>query len=508
MQFRLLVAAALVAAAAGCGGGGAVPLTGEGPGSAGTLASVTITHPEGAVPVGDTIVVAVEARDGAGQPVAGIQPQFTSSDPTVATVDAAGVVHGLKTGAATITVSVTVGDVTKTATFAIAVLIPTAPPPPNNAIAAFTLSPATVTLAPGGTAPLEPVATNAAGARVTPLPAVAWSVQDLAKVRISAGVVTAVAAGATTVTATFTADGKTWTASANVIVTAPSTPTAPSSATVQGVDDAFSPSAVTIATGGTVTWTMVDEEHDVTWTGAAPTGGNIGRMDRGRSVSRTFPNAGSYAYTCSRHDGKHGGTVTVQPGGAGEAPVLTAIVISPASPSVAVGATVQLTATPLDQGARTMTGVPAAQWSSANPAAATVSATGAVTGVAAGTVAVTARITHDGVTREATTSVSVGGTTTTPPPANPAPSTATVTTPGTSFSPATVTIAAGGTVTWQFTGSTRHNVTFTGSAPPPGGNVPDTDAGGSAQRQFPAAGTYTYSCTRHSGMNGTVVVQP
>jgi plastocyanin len=187
--------------------------------------------------------------------------------------------------------------------------------------------------------------------------------------------------------------------------------------------------------------------------------------------------------------------------------VLTSVVVSPAGPSVAVGGTVQLTATPLDQAGRTMTGVPAAQWSTADATKATVSATGLVTGVAAGTVGITARITHGGVTREATVNVTVGGTTTTPPTNPTAPSTATVTTPGTSFNPGTVTIAVGGTVTWQFTGSTRHNVTFSGTAPP-GGNIPDTDVGGSAQRQFSTAGTYAYSCTRHSGMNGTVVVQP
>ena len=292
-----------------------------------------------------------------------------------------------------------------------------------------------------------------------------------------------------------------------MIVTAPSAPPAPTSATVQGVEDAFTPSTVTITPGGTVTWTMVDEEHDVTWTAAAPPGGSIGRIDDDESASRTFPTAGTYAYTCSRHDGEHGGTVVVQGGAPGETPVLTSVVVSPASPSVAVGATVQLTATALDQGGRTMTGVPAAQWSTADATKATVSATGLVTGVAAGTVGVTARITHGGVTREATVNVTVGGTTT-PPPGNPgAPLSATVTTPGESFSPASVTIGVGGTVTWQFTGSTRHNVTFNGTAPP-GGNIPDTDVGGTAQRQFPAAGTYAYTCTRHSGMNGTVVVQP
>lgn len=429
MRSSTLIALAMAATlAAACGGGGAAPLTGGAPGQTdGELAAFSITHPEGAVTVGDTMIMAIEARDATGQPLAGAQPQFTSSDVSVATVNAAGVVRGHKTGAATITASLTMGGVSKTATYGIAVLAaatpPTTPPP---------------------SAPSTPP--------TTPPPA---------------------------------------------------TPAAPSTAAVQGVEDAFTPGAVTIAAGGTVTWTMVDEEHDVTWTGAAPPGGSIGRMDRGRSASRTFPDAGTYPYTCSRHKGDHGGTVTVQ--GTAQA-VFTSVQITPASPSLAVGGTVQLTATPLDQAGRAMAGLPAATWTTSDPAKATVGATGMVSGVAAGTATVTARITHAGVTREGAAAVAVGGAAEpVPPPA--APSAATVTTPGTTFSPATVTIARGGSVTWQFIGSTRHNVTFSGTAPA-GGNVPDTDAGGSASRTFAAAGTYSYSCTRHSGMNGSVVVQP
>jgi plastocyanin len=70
-----------------------------------------------------------------------------------------------------------------------------------------------------------------------------------------------------------------------------------------------------------------------------------------------------------------------------------------------------------------------------------------------------------------------------------------------------VTIATGGTVTWQFTGSARHNVTFSGAAPA-GGNIPDTDAGASVSRTFGTAGTYGYQCTRHAGMTGQVIVSP
>jgi plastocyanin len=497
-MFRSILSVLALTVLAACGGGGAAPVTG-GPDGTPALASFSITHPQGAVQVGDTMVMTVQARDGDGQPVTSVAPRFTSSDATVATVDAGGVVRGLKAGAATIEGSLTVGGITKTASFAIAILPSTTnpPPPPAQPVAAFALNPATVTLAPGASVQFETVATDAAGARVTALPQIGWALQDPTRATISAGVVTATAAGSTTVTASFTSGGRTWSATATVNVTQGSA----STAAVRGIEDRFSPSSVTIGAGGTVTWTMEDEEHDVTWTGAAPAGGNIGKMDRGESVSRTFAEPGTYAYTCSRHDGKHGGTVIVE--GAQQA-VFTSVRISPAGPVVGVGGTLQLTATPLDQLGRAMTGLPAAQWSSANTAIATVSATGAATGVAAGTAAVTARITQNGTTREATANVTVG-TTTTPAPG--APLAATVTTPGESFSPATVTIGAGGTVTWQFIGSTRHNVTFSGAAPT-GGNVPDSNAGTSAQRTFPTAGTYSYQCTRHSGMTGTVVVQP
>lgn len=99
-----------------------------------------------------------------------------------------------------------------------------------------------------------------------------------------------------------------------------------------------------------------------------------------------------------------------------------------------------------------------------------------------------------------------------PPGVEPAPTAPSVPPSGTvvtttdddRFNPAVVTIATGGGVTWQFTSST-HNVTFTGTVPA-GGNIPDTRSGGSATRIFSVAGTWSYQCTRHSGMTGQVIV--
>jgi plastocyanin len=74
-----------------------------------------------------------------------------------------------------------------------------------------------------------------------------------------------------------------------------------------------------------------------------------------------------------------------------------------------------------------------------------------------------------------------------------------------SFSPGSVTITKGGTVTWtNEAGTVAHNVTFsTAGAPSNVGNM----TSGSASRTFSNTGSFSYQCTNHSGMNGTVTVQ-
>jgi plastocyanin len=75
-----------------------------------------------------------------------------------------------------------------------------------------------------------------------------------------------------------------------------------------------------------------------------------------------------------------------------------------------------------------------------------------------------------------------------------------------SFTPNAITISVGTPVTWQWQGTTSlHNVTFAGT---PAGAPADiaNRSSGSDQRTFNTAGTFTYQCTNHPGMNGTVTV--
>ena len=69
------------------------------------------------------------------------------------------------------------------------------------------------------------------------------------------------------------------------------------------------------------------------------------------------------------------------------------------------------------------------------------------------------------------------------------------------FSPATTSFTRGATVRWRNTGNTVHNSTRLGTWQ--SGNV---NPGQSFTRVFDTPGTFTYECTLHAGMNGTITV--
>jgi plastocyanin len=93
-----------------------------------------------------------------------------------------------------------------------------------------------------------------------------------------------------------------------------------------------------------------------------------------------------------------------------------------------------------------------------------------------------------------------GGGGSTPVPTAPVPTTS-VTVSDNFFDPRNATVVVGATVTWTWTGYSGHNVTFATGASAP------TQTTGTFQRAFPTAGTFPYSCTLHSGMTGSIIVQ-
>jgi plastocyanin len=159
--------------------------------------------------------------------------------------------------------------------------------------------------------------------------------------------------------------------------------------------------------------------------------------------------------------------------------------------TVAPGSTIQLTATPKNAAGTALTGL-TASWSSDKTNIATVSSTGLVTGVANGAAVISATI--SGV--KGNRNITVQTVTISP--------SATVTADASNtFSPQQVDISVGGQVTWNF-GPVEHNVTFVNSTGAPS-NVGNT-ANQSVSRTFATAGSFTYNCTIHAGMTGTVIV--
>lgn len=167
------------------------------------------------------------------------------------------------------------------------------------------VEPTTVTVAVNGTQALTASARDQNNAAMSGL-TVTYQTSDATRATVTpAGVVTGVAVGTATITATGVVGGVTKTKTVAVTVAVPGQ-TAAVAATLQSQ---FDPPTVVIAPNGTVTWTFA-MLHNVTFTGIAPTGGNIPDQSTG-SASRTFPTAGIYDYRCTIHAGMNG-RVTVQ----------------------------------------------------------------------------------------------------------------------------------------------------------------------------------------------------
>ncbi len=93
-----------------------------------------------------------------------------------------------------------------------------------------------------------------------------------------------------------------------------------------------------------------------------------------------------------------------------------------------------------------------------------------------------------------------GGTTIGTPPAN-----TVFALPGSQFNPPTLNVTVNTSVTFTFF-TTTHNVTFDVVTGRPA-DIPNSN-GTSVSRTFATQGTFTYSCTLHPGMSGSVVVGP
>jgi len=390
---------------------------------------------------------------------------WSSNNTAVATVNGSGVVTGVAAGTATITVTTQSGGFTASAAITV-----TSNTVPTTGVA---VTPTSASVNVGATTSL--VATvapsNATNKSVT------WSSSNPSIATVNgAGVVTGVAAGSATITAT-TANGG-FTASSTITVVGggnTGTPCAnPTNAalplTQNGVGD------VCFVSSGTVSfvnsWNMQLVE--------------INGVDFTNKWANSLPariNGNYYFHYVATVPWAHfevngtssGGTNTV---------AVTGVAVTPATASIATGGSVSLSAAVAPATASNKT----VAWTSSNTSVATVNASGSVTGVAAGSATITAKTQDGGFTSSAAVTVT----------------NLNIPVTDVSVSPTTASVAAGSTTTLSAlvspANATNKTVTWSSSAPA----VATVNSAGVVTGV--TAGTATITATAQGGVTATSTV--
>ena len=308
--------------------------------------------------LGATVQLAAQVLDQNGQAMSGTPVSWTSSDASVATVDAAGLVTAAGNGTATI--AATAGSVSGTAAVTVA-----------QEVGAVAVTPAADTLVMGDVVRLMAEAADANGHAVA-VAEFSWASSDTSVATVDAtGLVTSVGTGEVVVTAT--ASGIT--GHATLIVVTP-TPTrvavspAEASLTARGQTAQLSAEVRdqngNAMSGAPVTWSSS--------AAAVAAVNEVGLVTAGDNGTATITaEAGSASGTA---------TVTV-------ARQVTNVTVTPPTDTLVVGAAVQLMAEAADANGHAVAGAEFS-WASGDTSVAAVDATGLVTGVAEGTATITA----------------------------------------------------------------------------------------------------------------------
>jgi uncharacterized protein YjdB len=363
--------AAVLSFALACGGAGEATGTGGGTGGSGgdkLAASVTVSPSSASLTVGGTEQLTATARDADGGVLTGRTVSWSSSSPAVASV-VGGKVTGSSGGAATITATVDGRSSSAALTVKAAVAKVTMPTAPATFLVNQGIS-------------FAAVVTDASGNVLTGR-TVTYSSSNTAVATVLDGLVTAVAPGTATITATC--EGVS--GSVTVTITA-ATSTAPV-ATVT-----LSPGNLAMPVGTTEQVLAILKDaagqsisgRAITWSSSQPSVATVANgIVTGVSVGSSIITATS--------EGKSGTMLVTVVASSGSAAVAT-VTVSPDPTTVDVGYTTQLTATLKDANGQLLTGR-TVTWTSSDPAAASVNASGVVTGISfnansAGNVTITA----------------------------------------------------------------------------------------------------------------------
>jgi uncharacterized protein YjdB len=323
------------------------------------VASVAVSPASATVTVGQTVQLVATPKDANGNPLTGRTMTWATSNATVATLSGSGLVTGAVAGTATITAS----SEGQNGTAAITVTVPP--------VASVSVSPTSATVLVGQTVQLTATPKDVNGyALIGRVVTWASSAPGVATVSAS-GLVTAVAAGTATLTATSEGKSGTATVTTTGVPVALVTVTPASTGLFVGQTAQLSvttkDSAGNVLTGRTITW--------------ASSSTTVATVSAAGLVTATAAGSATITATSEGKSGTATVTVTVAP--------VASVTVTPAPASVAVGQTLQLTATPKDANGNPLTGR-VVTWATSNAAVATVSTGGLVSGLVVGTATITA----------------------------------------------------------------------------------------------------------------------
>jgi len=333
------------------------------------VATVSVVITPAAVVVGQTAHATAALSDASGNVLTNRSIAWQSSNTAVATVAGNGDIAALAPGAAVITAS----SEGKAGSASLTVTAP-APVP----VAVISVSPTSSTVLVGATLQMS-ATTRDANNNILAGRAIAWTSSNTGIATVSStGLVTGVAAGSTSIAAS--SEGQT--ASATITVSVPA-PAPVASITV-------SPSAPSTQAGSTVQFSAVTRDaagniltgRAVTWSSSNSTIATIATSGLANALA-----SGSSTITAASGTVSGTAVLTVTP-----APVAS-ITVSPATASLQVGRTTQLTTVVRDANGNVLIGR-ALTWSSSSNAIVSVSSSGLVTAVAPGDATITASATN------------------------------------------------------------------------------------------------------------------
>ena len=338
-----------------CGDGAVEPAPPPAP-----VATTVTVNPSSAVlnALAETARFAAEVRDQNGQVMAGAAVAWASTNVSIASVDASGLVTAVANGSAMITA--TAGSVSGSATVTVA-----------QEVSAVEVSPTADTLVAGDTLRLSAVASDANGHPVAEVQ-LSWASMDtLVAVVDTTGLVTGVGAGETEITAT--SSGVTGHAQLVVEVPAPTTVV-------------ITPDTVRLAAlGDTARLTAevrdqlgrVMEPEPVAWASGDTL---VATIDSTGMVTAT--GNGTATITAAAGDATGSAAAVVRQ-------LAVSVTLSPSADTIALGDAIRLAAVAFDQNGRMVTDAEFT-WASRDVEVATVDALGLVRGLAEGTVTITA----------------------------------------------------------------------------------------------------------------------